>query len=153
MAARMVKRKRADQSRQPPTLEEIVAGCRLEAPRYPLEEQVEVVGETYYIKGIRRVFADEGMPITPRGATLEQMPCSLVPNPWNPHDPNAVAVCVGRHHVGYLPADLAIDYAPSLIKLAQREVLASGEARLWAKSDGGMVRARVTILIPEADVF
>ncbi|AYE96966.1 hypothetical protein C0J29_21400 [Mycobacterium paragordonae] len=31
--------------------------------------------------------------------------------------------------------------------------LATGEARIWAKSDDGMMRARVTILIPEASEF
>ncbi len=74
-------------------------------------------------------------------------------NPWNPHDPSAVAVCVGGHQVGHLPAEMCLDYAPHLIKLARKEVLATGEARLWAKSDAGMVRARVTILIPEAHRF
>jgi len=139
--------------RPEPSIEELVAQLRHEPPRYPLEEQVEVVGETYQIKGIKRVFADYGMPITEKGTTLEEARCLLVPEPWNPHDPNAVAVTIGVHQVGHLPADLAIKYAPPLARLAADGALATGEARLWAKSEAGVVRARVTILIPEARTF
>ena len=57
------------------------------------------------------------------------------------------------HQVGHLPADLAVSYAAPLAGLAAAGALATGEARLWAKSDGGVVRARVTILIPEASMF
>lgn len=136
-----------------PTVEEILAGCRHEEPRHPLEEQVEVSGETYYAKGIKRVFAHHGMPIGKFGATLEGLTCVLVPNPWNPHDPNAVAICVSGHQVGHLPAEMCADYSPLLIAMARQEVLSTGEARIWAKDDGGMIRARVTILIPEAVAF
>jgi hypothetical protein len=69
------------------------------------------VGETYNAKGIKKVFADAGRPITAGGSTLDDETCILVPEPWNPHDPNAVAVAVGRHQVGHLPKKLAIDYA------------------------------------------
>ena len=40
-----------------------------------------------------------------------------------------------------------------LARLAARGVLTTVVARLWAKSDAGMVRARVTVLIPESDQF
>jgi hypothetical protein len=76
-----------------------------------------------------------------------------VPEPWNPHDSNAVAVVVGDQHVGYLPAELAADYAVPLGRLVARGVLATGTGRIWALSDGGVVRARVTVLIPEASRF
>jgi len=32
---------------------------------------------------------------------------TLVPEPSNPHDPNAVAVVIDGHHVGYIPRELA----------------------------------------------
>lgn len=134
-------------------LTELVAAARLEDPRYPLEEQVEVVGETYRIKDIRRVFKEAGMPITESGVTLESLRCILVPEPWSEHDPNAVAVMVGLNHVGYLAAELAIWYTDGLQRLARKGFLATGEARIWAKSNAGVVRARVTILIPEAGEF
>ena len=81
----------------PSPLADIVAAARLE----------EVVGETYRTKDIRRVFKESGMPITERGVTLNMVRCILVPEPWNEHDPNAVAVMVGQNHVGYLAAELA----------------------------------------------
>ena len=131
-------------------LADIVAAATLEEPRYPLEEQIEVVGETYQIKGIRRVFEEAGMPITEGGVTLKSVRCILVPEPWNEHDPNAVAVMIGQNQVGYLAADLAVSYTDGLQRIARVGCLATGEARIWAKSDDGMIRARVTILIPEA---
>ena len=134
-------------------LADVVASATLEDPRYPLEEQIEVVGETYRPKEIRRVFKEAGMPITESGVTLNSLRCILVPEPWNEYDPNAVAVLVGLHHVGYLAADLAPSYTDGLQRLARRGLLATGEARIWAKSDDGMIRARVTILIPEASEF
>jgi hypothetical protein len=136
-----------------PSLLDLLDRLQLEAPRHPLDEQVEVAGETYHVKGIKKLYRERSRVIADVGCTLEDEVCTLVPEPWNPHDNNAVAVMIGRHHVGYLPADLAVDYAAGLAGLASRGLLATGEARIWAKSDGGVVRARVTLLIPEADVF
>ncbi len=140
--------------RNPKTpLADVVATATLEEPRHPLEEQFEVVGETYRAKDIRRVFKEAGMPITEGGVTLKSVRCILVPEPWNEHDPNAVAVMVGQNHVGYLDADLAASYTDGLLRIARQGSLATGEARIWAKSDDGIIRARVTILIPEASQF
>jgi hypothetical protein len=136
-----------------PTIEQVLAQTKLEVPRQPLVEQVEVSGETYYVKGIRKIFEANAMPISDRGCTLEALQCILVPTPWNEHDPNAIAVAVGEHQVGHLPAELAVEYAVGLGRLAASGWLATGEARIWAKNSGGMVRARVTLLIPEAHRF
>ena len=130
---------RKPQEQQVPSLAEMVTRLQLEPPRHPLDEQVEVVGETYHVKGIKRVFGELGMPITDGGSTLERLECILVPEPWNPHDPNAVAVMVGTHQVGHIPADLAEEYAPGLGALAGAGQLATGKGRIWAKDDGGMV--------------
>ncbi|WP_082761716.1 DUF2510 domain-containing protein [Mycolicibacterium mucogenicum] len=131
----------------------VVASARLEEPRYPLDEQVEVVGETYRAKDIRRLFEAAGLPITERGVTLNAVRCILVPEPWNENDPNAVAVMIEQFHVGYLPAELAVYYTGGLQRIARAGCLATGEARVWAKSDDGIIRARVTILIPEDAAF
>lgn len=136
-----------------PSITAMLAGLRRESPRLPLDEQVEVAGETYHVKGIKRVFAERGRPIGKSGSTLEDVEVTLVPEPWNPHDINAVAVVVGDHHVGYLPAELAVDYAGPLGRLAAEGFLATGEGRIWALNDGGVVRARVTVLIPEVNGF
>lgn len=120
----------------------------------PLDEQVEVVGEQYYPKEIRKLFRDCGLPITPAGVSVENEPCFLVPEPWNPHDPNAVAVMVRKYHVGHLPADLAKRYHPVLIRYAQQRLLVTGVARVWSKLESGaLVRARVTIAVPEVAVL
>jgi len=136
-----------------PSLTAFVTTLRLEQPRHHLNEQVEVAGETHHIKAIRRVYKDQAMPITARGSTLDGLRCILVPEPWNEHDPNAVAVLVGVQHVGYIPAELAEDYSPPLLRLASVAALAIGEANIWAKDDGGMMRARVTLWIPQAAAF
>ena len=136
-----------------PSLASIVARLRHEPTRHPLDEQVEVAGETHHVKGIRRVFRERGLPITSSGVTLEEVPTVLVPERWNQHDPHAVAVLVGIHLVGYLPADMAVHYSPTLSNLAATGVLATGVSRIWAKNDAGVVRARVTLLIPEAENF
>lgn len=136
-----------------PSLVEMVRRLQLEEPRHPLDEQIEVAGETYAVKGIKKAFREVGMPITAKGSTIEEIQVALIPEPWNPHDSNAVAVVVGEHHVGYVPAEIAPSYAGGLGRLAANGYLATGIARIWAKHDGGVVRARVTVLFPEADVF
>lgn len=136
-----------------PTLEQLLTQLDLESPRHPLDEQVEVVGETFHIAGIKKVFRGRGLPISGRGSEIDDGVCVLVPEPWNPHDSNAVAVAIEGHQVGHLPAELACDYARPLAELASRGLLATGQARIWAKEDSGVVRARVTILIAEAPEF
>ena len=65
----------------PPRVEELVAGCMHEEPRYPLEEQVEVSGETFYAKGIKRVFsqptASPSLPTVPRFRTFDVFWCRI----------------------------------------------------------------------------
>jgi len=120
----------------------------------PLDEQIEIVGEQFYPKEIRKLFRECGMPITAAGCTLESEMCFLVPEPWNPHDPNAVAVMVRTFHVGHLPAALARRYHRHLIPYAQRRQLVTGNARIWSQLEsGGMLRARVTVVVPEAAVL
>ena len=44
----------------------------------------------------------------------------LVPEPSNPHDPNAVMVQIEGRLVGYLPRDEAVAYGPTLRELGER---------------------------------
>jgi hypothetical protein len=145
--------RRAATSQQAPTFSEILQKLRVEESPHPLDEQVEVAGETHHIKDIRRLYRECGMPMTSKGSTIEDLQCTLIPERWNEHDPNAVAVLIHGHHVGYLPAELARDYSPPLLARAAEGLLISGVARVWAKEDAGVARARVTICIPEADVL
>lgn len=138
----------------PPTVEGVLQQCVVEPPRHPLEEQVEVPNEQHHTKSIRKVFAEQGLPITAKGTTIQSVECVLVPEPWNEFDPNAVAVLVGSHQIGHLPGSMATNYQPALMRLASTGVLASGAARIWAKDEGGgILRARATLLIPEVDAF
>ena len=49
--------------------------------RWPLDEQIEVAGEQFYAKEIRKLFGECGIPITSAGSTVEGEPCFLVPEP------------------------------------------------------------------------
>lgn len=119
-----------------------------------MDEQIEVVGETYNIAGIKKVFRGRGLPIPAKGIEVNDAECILVPEPWNEYDVNAVAVTIDGHHVGHVPAELAARYSAPLREIARSGFLVTGVGRIWAKDDGsGMVRARVTILIPEADLL
>lgn len=134
-----------------PDVGELAATLAIDGRQLALDEQVEVAGETYRTRQIRAVYRACGVTITSKGATIQDLQCLLVPEPWNDFDQNAVAVVIGTQHVGYLPAELATDYAAPLRSLAQHGLLISGQARVWAKSDSGMVRARVTILVPATE--
>jgi hypothetical protein len=114
-----ITRKTSTKSSKPPTVAEVISRMQLEAPRHPLEEQIEVAGETYHVKGIKRVYKEIGLPITSSGANIDNIECVLVPEPWNPHDSNAVAVAAGTNHVGYLPSEMAEIYAEPLLHLAK----------------------------------
>jgi hypothetical protein len=91
-------------------LRRVQAGMSAAKLSVPLDEQIEVVGEQFYPKEVRKLFRECGMPITAAGCTLESEVCLLVPEPWNPYDPKAVAVIVRTFHVGHLPATLARRY-------------------------------------------
>lgn len=135
-------------------LRRVQAGMAAARLSVPLDEQIEVVGEQFYAKEIRKLFRECGMPITAAGCTLDSEVCFLVPEPWNPHDPNAVAVMVRTFHVGHLPADLARRYHGHLIPYARRRELVTGNARIWSQLEsGGIVRARVTVIVPEPVVL
>lgn len=135
-------------------LRRVQAGMSAAGLSVPLDEQIEIVGEQFYPKEFRKLFRECGMPITAAGCTLESEECFLVPEPWNEHDPNAVAVMVRTFHVGHLPAALARRYHGRLIPYAQRRQLVTGNARIWSKLESGsMVRARVTVVVPEAAVL
>jgi hypothetical protein len=135
-------------------LRRIQAGMSAAELSVPLDEQIEVVGEQFYAKEFRKLFRECGIPITAAGCTLESETCFLVPEPWNQHDPKAVAVMVRSFHVGHVPAALARRYHGRLVPYAQRHQLVTGTARIWSQLEtGGIVRARVTVCVPEVTVL
>src|SRR5262245_47496349 len=52
------------------------------------------------------------------GSLGQQIRCAVVavllPEPDNPHDPNAIAVLIEGRHVGYLPREIAAAYVAPL---------------------------------------
>jgi HIRAN domain len=80
--------------------------------------RVEVVGESHHQDALvaitgRTEFVD----------VLHECVALLIPEPSNPHDPNAVAVHIEGHHVGYLSREEAPEYGVLL-----RALWAAGKA-------------------------
>lgn len=135
-----------------PSVGELASRLTVDDRPRPLDEQVEVEGETYYVREIKALYADDGVTIAAgKGATMKDLQCLLVPDPWNDFDAKAVAVVINGHQVGHLPAELAASYSAPLLRLAEDGLVVPGQARVWAKGEAGMIRARVTLLIPSAD--
>jgi hypothetical protein len=109
-----------------PSIEQLLAELSLEAPRHPLDEQVEVAGETYYIASIKKVFRGRSLPISGRGTEVNEAECVLVPEPWNAYDTNAVAVAIDGHQVGHLPTEVAAEYAAAASAVGKRGPVGDG---------------------------
>jgi hypothetical protein len=148
---RVLQQPRQQPGPPPPNVESVAAQLPVDPRDRPLDEQIEIAGETHYTKQIRRVFRDQSTEIASKGATLRDLQCVLVPEPWSNYDPNAVAVVIGGRQVGHLPAELVADYAHPLQQIAQSGFLVAGRARVWAKDEGGMIRARVTVVVPAVE--
>ena len=73
------------------------------------QEDLEVVGELAYQADLWKLC---------RGTLGDRIRCdivaALVPEPANPHDPNAISVQIDGHVVGYLPRATAQEYLPGL---------------------------------------
>lgn len=86
----------------------------------------------------------------------EVFEASLVPEPDNPHDSNAISVRVNGHVVGYLDRSDAELFRPIIHRIAASGLTATTSARIWAvvrKSwdDNGSARffSNVRIYLPE----
>lgn len=114
----------------------------------PTPDSVEVVGESWRGDAFQWLFAQEPAFYT-EGGHEESGSASLVPDPQNPHDPNAVAVYIRDHHVGYLPRDVAAEWHEPLTAPGGGHGTLMTQVRAWARMDGEQVRARVTVRLPE----
>lgn len=87
-----------------------------------------IAGESFHDKEIRALLP------TPLGEqSIEvQTEALLIPEPANRHDPHAVKVVIGGHHVGYLSKDDAPLYQPLLVKLLDQGFQPVVPARIWA---------------------
>lgn len=87
-------------------------------PKYHLLEgakRLEVVGESFHRNNLDRIADAYEAPGPDTGFGVI---ATLHAEPNNPHDPNAVAVHVLGLIVGHLPADIAAQYQPAVIRLA-----------------------------------
>jgi hypothetical protein len=91
-------------------------------------ELVNVAGESHYQEALRALTDTDGA--TEVRLEVEAV---LVPEPTNPHDPNAVMVQVGGLLVGYLPRQSAVAYGPMIAAVAARSRAAACEAMIAAR--------------------
>ncbi|GLY49703.1 HIRAN domain-containing protein [Lentzea sp. NBRC 102530] len=89
----------------------------------------EVVGESHYFEELRGLAG--------KGSTGEkEMTARLRREPSNRHDRNAVLVLIDENPVGYLPREVAAEYAPVLTMLERSGKVGECRARLWWRRGG-----------------
>lgn len=86
----------------------------LEATLYSGHETLEVVGESHYQDALWRIVGGQS-----RDPVRFETYAVLVPDPANPHDPNAIEVRVDSELVGYLSREDAAAYRPGLLRLME----------------------------------
>jgi hypothetical protein len=116
-AVRGSKRRRAPaartvRSRVPPALPSSPASDvhRVDAAYLPGSLEIPVAGLQYHELAVQETLAAI--------ATGTDADALLLPEPSNPHDPNAVAVYMSGGHVGYVPRDVAAVMQPALISMS-----------------------------------
>lgn len=77
---------------------------------------IEVVGESFHREAFKQIFGEH----REDGITLA-VTCQLIPEPTNPHDPNAIGVWVDHNQVGHLSRVDAQYIAPVLRDWMQRD--------------------------------
>lgn len=80
-------------------------------------QNLDVVGESMYQDNLWRVIGDQAEPWQDR--IRVKITALLVPEPQNPHDPNAVAVWIDGFKVGHLPKEKASLYLPGILAIQQ----------------------------------
>lgn len=88
---------------------------------------VDVVGESHYATAIQRLVPR----YTLDGGQETVQTVTLVREPGNRYDPNAIAVHASTGQVGHLSREVAARYAPVLDALAANGRVASTSARVW----------------------
>jgi hypothetical protein len=99
--------------------------------KLPGGNRVDVVGESFYRKAIR-----EAIGLVGEG---EDIWASLVPDPANPYDPNAVKVVISGKHVGHLSRDVAIVFGPVARRITELQCDAQCMAMITGGSMAGVV--------------
>ena len=102
---------------------------------------INVAGESHYQDALHSLAGNA------EGETRLETTAALIPEPTNPHDPNAVKVEIDGKLVGYLPRQAAIDYGPMVKEPAERGRTAICEAMIAGR--GGVLG--VFLKLPELD--
>jgi len=110
----------------------------------PRTKQLEVAGEWYRASNLRALFAKHAH-ISDTGTEL-RLDATLVPDPTNPHDSNAVAVFVDGLHVGYMERHDARVYHAPIAAVPGGELIVP--SRQWLRGTSTDTWARVTLSLP-----
>lgn len=93
---------------------------------------VEVAGESHHEADVRAVFRSRGVKLADGQSSEIDCTALLVPEPRNPHDPNAVEVRVAGHMIGYLPREVAASHNRMLSQLVKGGFQPITRCRIWA---------------------
>lgn len=106
---------------------------------------INVAGESHYQDALRSLTGGAaGEPVR------RELEASLVPEPENRFDPNAVRVEIGGKLVGYLPREEAAAYGPTLATLERRGRRAACEALVSGRG-GANAMIGVFLRMPEPE--
>ncbi|WP_347110952.1 HIRAN domain-containing protein [Paenarthrobacter sp. S56] len=120
----------------------------------PVWPNIEVVGEHAYGRGIRAALQAGGAQVgVGRDAEIENLSVELVAEPDNPYDSNAISVRWNNNVLGYLSRDDAVRFAQPVRRVIASGLAAVASARIWGHDDGGQLRARVTVALPEPELI
>lgn len=120
----------ANRPTQSPTPTQPTASVR--ATLYTGSETLEVVGESNYQAGLRRI---AGEPVA--GSRVRKV-AVLAPEPDNPYDSNAIQIQIDAEVVGYLSRDDAARYLPGVRHLMQAGTYVALEAMIVCGGSGGL---------------
>ncbi|HHU11165.1 MAG TPA: DUF2510 domain-containing protein [Intrasporangiaceae bacterium] len=110
-----------------------------------------VVGESHYREAFLRIVQETRARRGEYGTDIDGVSALVIAEPRNEYDPNAVAVFVLGHKVGYLPRDAAALYSAPLQDLADRGEALAVEARVWvAPVDDTEMGGSVSLMLPPA---
>lgn len=83
--------------------------------RLPGGIEVKLVGESFYAKALAEIVGPSGE--SGFGGTM--LWASVVPEPQNPYDPNAVGIVINGKKVGHLSRENAVVFGPVALKIIE----------------------------------
>ncbi len=108
---------------------------------------MNVAGESHYQEALHEIVGPGA-----EGEVALDTEALLVPEPSNPHDPNAVMVQIDGRLVGYLPRHEAVAYGATLRKLSERGRTGACEARIAGHGGGsGTTNLGVFLRLPDPE--